>query len=190
GRMPEQFGRYRIIKSLGRGGMGTVYLAHDAQLDRDVALKVPHFTHADSEAQTRFLREGRAAATLDHPNICPVYDLGVISGIHYLAMAFIDGKPLSSIVGPGGVAQEVAATLVRKLALALAEAHERGVVHRDLKPSNVMLNHRGEPVIMDFGLARQLGGKDSRLTHEGAILGTPAYMPPEQIKGDVDALGP
>ena len=185
--LPEQFGRYRILKRLGRGGMGAVYLAHDTQLDRQVALKVPHFTPEDGpEVLERFYREARAAATFDHPNLCPVYDVGQVDGVHYLTMAYIEGKPLSEVIDPDKpLPQRQAAAVVRKLALALEEAHRRGVIHRDLKPANIMINRRREPVIMDFGLARRDGGDDARLTRAGAVLGTPAYMAPEQVAGDV-----
>jgi serine/threonine protein kinase len=190
--LPEQFGRYRILRPLGKGGMGTVYLAQDGQLDRRVALKVPHFAPGDGpEVKERFFREAKSAATIEHPNICPVYDVGTLAGIHYLAMAYIEGRSLAEAIRGGKpVPERQAAALVRKLALALAEAHQRGIVHRDLKPSNVMINQRGEPVIMDFGLARRLNQEESRLTQQGDILGTPAYMSPEQIRGDPEALGP
>jgi serine/threonine protein kinase len=190
--LAEQFGRYRIIKPLGKGGMGTVYLAQDSQLDRRVALKVPHFSPDDGpDVKERFFREARAAATIEHPNICPVYDVGEMNGIHYLTMAYIEGRSLADLLRSGKpLPERQVAVLVRKLALALAEAHGRGIVHRDLKPSNIMINQRGEPVIMDFGLARQLNQEDSRLTQQGALLGTPAYMPPEQVNGEVEALGP
>ncbi len=189
--LPEQFGRYRIIKSLGKGGMGSVYLAHDTQLDRRVALKVPHFRpEVGSQVLARFYREARAAGTIQHAHICPVYDVGEINGTHYLTMAYIEGKPLTNFIDPAKLptARQVAA-LVRKLALALAKAHEGGIIHRDLKPSNIMINKSGEPVIMDFGLARR-DKQDERLTQTGMMLGTPSYMPPEQVSGDVDAMGP
>jgi serine/threonine protein kinase/HEAT repeat protein len=190
--LPEQFGRYRILKCLGKGGMGSVYLAHDPQLDRQVALKEPHFSSGDGpQVLERFAREARAAATIDHPNICPVYDVGVHDGVHYVTMAYIEGRPLSELVRDGKpLPPRPAAAVVRKLALALAEAHRHGVIHRDLKPSNVMVNRRKEPVIMDFGLARRVNKDDERLTKAGAVLGTPAYMPPEQVSGDVQAMGP
>jgi serine/threonine protein kinase len=126
--LPEQFGRYRIIKPLGQGGMGAVYLAQDTKLDRQVALKVPRFTGDDGPLLVeRFYREARAAATLQHPNICPVYDVGEINGSHYLTMAYIEGKSLATYVRPGKQhPQRQAAALVRKLALALAAAHGRG----------------------------------------------------------------
>src|SRR5262249_18572835 len=148
------FGRYRIVKRLGQGGMGSVYLAQDTQLDRPVALKVPRFTaDVSSSMIQRFYTEARAAATLHHPNLCPVHDVGEINGRLYLPMAYIEGKPLSGFTKR--FSPREAAAIVRKLALALQEAHAKGVIHRDLKPSNVMINHRSEPVIMDFGLARR-----------------------------------
>jgi serine/threonine protein kinase len=170
--------------------MGTVYLAQDAELDRPVALKAPRFRPEDQEAAERFTREGKAAAALRHPNLCPVYDAGEIDGVRYLAMAYIEGSPLSRAARLPPVPPAEAVELVRKLALALAEAHEHGVVHRDLKPSNIMITPRGEPVVMDFGLARRLGTEETRLTQQGALLGTPSYMAPEQIDGDLRAMGP
>jgi serine/threonine protein kinase len=172
--------------------MGSVYLAHDPQLDRRVALKVPHFTAEDGpDVLERFRREARAAATIEHPNICPVYDVGEADGVNYLSMAYIEGRPLSDLLKGGKPQpQRGVAAVVRKLALALEEAHKKGVIHRDLKPSNVMINRRKEPVLMDFGLARRVGGGEARLTRSGSVMGTPAYMPPEQVNGDVAAMGP
>jgi serine/threonine protein kinase len=189
--LPELFGRYRIVRQLGQGGMGTVYLAHDTQLDRRVALKVPHFAAGDATAVERFYREARVAATLDHPNLCPIHDVGQYQGIHYLTMPYIEGQPLSEVLATSPTApQRQAASLVRQVALALDEAHRRGIIHRDLKPSNIIINRRGEPVVMDFGLARQAESGDVRLTRSGAIVGTPAYMPPEQVDGAATLLGP
>jgi class 3 adenylate cyclase len=170
--------------------MGSVYLAHDTRLDRDVALKVPHReVAADPRALERFYREARAVAHLHHPNICQIYDVDQADGIPYLSMAFIEGRALSELVPAFSGRPREAAALVRTLALALAEAHERGVVHRDLKPSNVMIDGRGEPVVMDFGLARRVE-VDVALSREGMVLGTPAYMAPEQAAGDLAAVGP
>jgi predicted Ser/Thr protein kinase len=187
-----QFGRYRILERLGRGAMGSVYLAQDTQLGRRVALKVPHFLPEDGlRVLERFYREARAAATLEHPNLCPVHDVGQIDGKHYLTMAYIEGQPLTECIQPGKpLPQRQVAAVIRKLALALQEAHSHGVVHRDLKPANIMINKRKEPVIMDFGLARLPVKEDARLTRDGTILGTPAYMSPEQVGGHVDAMGP
>jgi serine/threonine protein kinase len=189
--LPERFGRYRILRQLGKGGMGTVYLARDTELDRQVALKVPRFADDTNPAVIeRFAREARAAAGLAHPNLCPVFDVGQIDGIRYVTMAYIEGQPLSELIGTGKpLPQRAAAALVRKLALAMQEAHAHGVIHRDLKPANIIVNKKNEPVITDFGLARR-AQEDVRLTQSGSVLGTPAYMSPEQVDGDSKAIGP
>jgi serine/threonine protein kinase len=190
--LPAPFGRYQLLQLLGRGNMGAVYLAHDPQLDRSVALKVPHLSPEDSsQILARFYREARAAAALHHPNICPVHEVGEIDGVPYLTMAYIQGKSLHQLTkGKRPMSQPSSAALVRKLAQALEEAHQHGVIHRDLKPTNILIDKRGEPIIMDFGLARCIRPGDERLTQEGTVLGTPAYMPPEQVSGDVEAMGP
>jgi eukaryotic-like serine/threonine-protein kinase len=188
-----QFGRYRIIRPLGKGGMGTVYLAVDNHIDRQVALKTPHFTEDPTgEQMKRFFREARSAGNLRHPNICPIYDFGQIDEKHFISMAYIEGQPLSDFTQTDKLHSERQVLLViRKLALALQAAHEKGIVHRDLKPANIMVDTSGEPIIMDFGLARQAtGGDDTRLTQTGNIVGTPAFMSPEQVEGDPDKIGP
>ncbi|HXY32725.1 MAG TPA: serine/threonine-protein kinase, partial [Planctomycetaceae bacterium] len=187
-----QFGRYRIIQALGRGAMGAVYLAEDTQLERRVAIKTPHFTEDPTGEQLeRFFREARAAGNLRHPHICPIYDVGQIDGKHYISMAYIEGRPLSAFIRADKPQTERNILIVvRKLALALQEAHDHGIVHRDLKPANIMVDKRGEPIIMDFGLARQTGPGDIRLTQTGSIIGTPAYMSPEQVEGEPDNIGP
>jgi formylglycine-generating enzyme required for sulfatase activity/serine/threonine protein kinase len=187
------FGRYRIIRALGKGAMGTVYLAEDTQIERQVALKTPHFTEDPTGLQMeRFIREARAAGNLRHPHICPIYDFGQIDGKHYLSMAYIEGRPLSAFIQPDKPQTERQILIViRKLALALQEAHDHGIVHRDLKPANIMVDKKGEPIIMDFGLAQQVRRKDdARLTQTGNILGTPAFMSPEQVDGDPEKIGP
>ncbi len=192
-RLPAEFGRYRVLKCLGQGAMGAVYLARDTALDRDVALKTPKLDSAqDGELIERFVREAKAAATLHHRNICPVHDVGEIDGIRYLTMAYIEGKPLSALVSTTQqLTERQAAVAVRKLALALDDAHRAGVVHRDLKPANIMVDKSGEPVIMDFGLACRIESRDStRLTQVGTIMGSPAYMSPEQVSGNPGAVGP
>lgn len=191
--VPSQFGRYKIEKELGKGAMGVVYLAVDTQLHRKVALKIPKKSILEEpEALERFYREARTTATLRHNNICPVYDVGAIDGTHYLTMAYIPGKPVNSFLVKGKLpAAKVVALLIRKIALALDEAHRNGVVHRDLKPANVMLDDRGEPIVMDFGLACNTNTTEqARLTQSGAILGTPAYMAPEQVRGELNQIGP
>jgi class 3 adenylate cyclase/predicted Ser/Thr protein kinase/uncharacterized protein HemY len=189
--LPDPFGRYILLRRLGRGGMGTVYLARDTQLDREVALKVPQFEAGDCTVlRERFYREARAAALLHHPNICPVFDVGAVGDIPYLTMAYIEGQPLQEWGRTDRPLAQILG-LVRTLALALEEAHRRGVVHRDLKPANILIDRRGEPVIMDFGLARRfhLGADEARLTSPGLLMGTPAYMPPEHVNAVPDAPG-
>ena len=183
--MPEEFGRYRIIRELGSGAMGMVYLAHDSQLDREVALKTPSFDgKKDDILIARFEREARASARLLHRNICQVFDVGEIDGRHFLSMAYIKGSPLSDVIRSElPPDQKQSAKIVYRLAMALAEAHRHKIVHRDLKPANVMIDEFGEPVVMDFGLARHTE-EQSRMTQSGMIIGTPAFMAPEQVKGD------
>jgi serine/threonine protein kinase/formylglycine-generating enzyme required for sulfatase activity len=188
--LPPQFGRYRVKKKLGGGGMGTVYLVENTQLDREEALKVPHFGDGDdTKSRERFLREARSAAKLDHPNLCPVYDVGVQDGIHYLTMRFLKGKLLSEYTDEAQPVRK-AVEIVAKLAQALEAAHAKGVIHRDLKPSNVMMVGGVGPVVMDFGLAKQVRQPDQKLTQAGSMLGTPSYMPPEQVNGDLEQMGP
>jgi serine/threonine protein kinase/formylglycine-generating enzyme required for sulfatase activity len=193
GQLPGRFGRYRIIRALGKGAMGTVYLAEDTQIERLVALKTPHFTEDPSgEQMERFFREARAAGNLRHPHICPIYDFGQIDGKHFITMAYIEGRPLSAFIQPDNhQAERQILLLVRKLASALQEAHDCGVVHRDLKPANIMVDKKGEPIIMDFGLAQQTRrNEDVRLTQTGIIIGTPAFMSPEQVEGEPEKIGP
>jgi serine/threonine protein kinase/formylglycine-generating enzyme required for sulfatase activity len=193
GGISKQFGRYCILRVLGQGAMGTVYLAEDTQLQRQVALKTPQFTDDSAqESLERFYREARTAATLRHPNICPVHDVGEIEGTHYISMAYIEGLPLSDLIQPERRQTErQILNEIRKLAQALQEAHDHDIVHRDLKPANVMIDKRGEPLIMDFGLARQVRREQGiRLTQSGVLLGSPAYMSPEQVEGDAALVGP
>ena len=188
----RHFGRYKIKRELGRGAMGVVYLALDTNLDRQVAVKVPSFAEEDGQdVVDRFYREARAMATISHPNLCPVYDVGDIDGVHYLTMQFVEGRPMSDYL-QGGKSQspKQAAAVLRKLALALEEAHRAGIVHRDLKPANIMISDRNEPVIMDFGLAQRRKKNETTLTQTGQLMGTPAYMSPEQVKGKQDLIGP
>ncbi len=176
---------------LGKGGMGSVYLAHDSELDRNVAIKFPEFDDRPDLAAAaieRFRREARAMATVHHPNICPIFDVGHHDGRHYLTMAWIDGQTLSEVAG--SLSQAEIVRLVMTTSRALHAAHQAGVVHRDLKPSNVMLDKRGEPIVTDFGLASRAAVSDSGLTHSGLIIGSPAYMAPEQVDAAHDKVGP
>jgi formylglycine-generating enzyme required for sulfatase activity/serine/threonine protein kinase len=184
-------GHFRIVERLGEGGMGTVYLAEHPKLGR-LALKVPLLRGDNNvELLARFYREARLAQIVHHPFICPVYEFGEIEGTHYLTMPFVEGAPLSRLIQPGAPWEPGrAARLVCRLALALQALHERQVIHRDLKPHNVMVRANDDPMLMDFGLAVELGDDNTRLTGPGATLGTPAYMAPEQIEGEPQAFGP
>ncbi|MFM8220866.1 MAG: protein kinase domain-containing protein, partial [Planctomycetaceae bacterium] len=186
------FGRYWIEQELGRGGMGRVYLAHDQQLDRRVALKVPRFAgDEDAELVERFYREARAMATVHHPNLCPVFDVGQMDGRHFLTMAYIEGESLAQFLRRAGkIAPAQAAELLRKVAAALDKAHHAGIVHRDLKPANIMLTPEGEPIIMDFGLARRNVAGEAELTQSGIVVGSPSYMAPEQVELRNPEIGP
>ena len=193
--LPAEFGRYRVLRLLGKGGMGAVDLAEDSQLGRQVALKIPFFDALESPQRAeRFVREVRSAAALHHPNICTVFDAGQIDGRPFLTMAYLAGKPLEDAIDPDVPMPQIrAAEIARKVALALEHAHRKGVIHRDLKPANVMMAADGEPVVMDFGLAKRFGeveAGEAKLTHAGTILGTPSYMSPEQVRGNGQAIGP
>ena len=191
--LPESFGagRYRVERLLGRGGMGAVYFATDTRLNRPVAVKVPKLDDLAPElaekALRRFQREVQAAAALAHPYVCHVYDVGDDDGVPFLAMEFIDGQPLSEQMQRPWPLRS-AAELIAKVAEGIAAAHAKGIVHRDLKPANIMLDARGEPKVMDFGLAKRVD--DDKLTRTGALLGTPQYMPKEQVLGESHKIGP
>jgi len=190
--VPREFGRYQILREVGRGNMATVYLAQDSRLEREVALKIVRTDNGGGDGLfQRFQEEAKAAATLSHAGICPVYDLGTRDGRHYIAMAYIKGHPLSRYIVPEKLQPErKAALVVLRLARALDHAHRRGVVHRDLKPSNIIVDADAQPVITDFGLACRIGQADIRLTQAGELVGTPAYMSPEQANGDLKNIGP
>ena len=175
--------RYKVVKLLGRGGMGAVYRCQDEELQRDVALKVirPEIA-ADQSVLDRFRREIQLSSRVTHKNVLRVYDLGEAEGVRFLTMQFVEGEDLGSLlkkVGPFPVARLT--HLFRQICEGLAAAHEEGVVHRDLKPQNVMVDAADRVYLTDFGLAKNLGG--TAMTEMGAIMGTPAYMSPEQVRG-------
>jgi len=187
----RRFGKYELLEVLGRGGMGVVYRAYDAALQREVALKtLPAGDSIHPEETARLLREARTAGALDHPGIVPIHDVGVVDGVPYLAMACLRGKTLDRLLAEGGLPGLPARVrVVAEAAHAIAHAHGRGIVHRDLKPSNVMVGADGAVCVLDFGLARGLE-RGTRLTATGQLLGTPQYMPPEQIEGEQERIGP
>ena len=175
--------RYQIIEELGRGGMGVVYKAEDTKLKRTVALKfLPlELTHI-SEVKERFMREAQAAAALDHPNICTVYEFDEAEEKTFISMAYIEGQSLKKKIESGPLELEEALKLATQVAEGLQEAHKRGVIHRDIKSANIMVDERGQAKIMDFGLARMAGA--TLLTKEATTMGTIAYMSPEQARGE------
>jgi serine/threonine protein kinase len=183
--LPEQIGRYHIKAELGRGGMSVVYWAHDPLFERDVTLKLlSHELLHRSTFRARFEREAKTIAALDHPAIVPVYDLGEESGQPYFVMRFMTGGSLSQRLEEGPLSLAEAARVLARLAPALDEAHAHGVIHRDLKPSNILFDQRRDAFISDFGIAK-LTEASTKLTNTGGLVGTPAYMSPEQIQGNV-----
>src|SRR5215469_12209159 len=186
-------GRYRVAGLLGRGGMGEVYRATDLTLGQAVALKfLPEAASSDERALVRFYNEVRMARQVTHPNVCRVYDIGQVQGMHYISMEFVDGEDLGSLLRRiGRLPVDKAVETARKICAGLSAAHEKGVLHRDLKPANVMIDGRGQVIIMDFGLAGLAGQLQGDVRS-----GTPAYMAPEQlagtdvtVKSDIYALG-
>jgi len=175
---------YRIIEKLGEGGMGVVYKAEDFTLGRTVALKfLPPELTRDSEAKTRFVHEAKIASVLDHPNICTIHEIGEEQGKTFIAMAYVEGKTLREKISTGPLKLEEALGITIQIAEGLEEAHEKGIVHRDIKASNIIITPKGQVKIMDFGLAKLVGA--SKLTKNGATVGTIAYMSPEQARGEV-----
>ncbi len=190
----EQFAHYRILGRLGAGGMGEVYHARDERLDRDVAVKVlPSSTFDDPTARARLVREARAAAALNHPNICTIYEVGEADGQAYIAMELVEGQTLSAMLIGGALPAEHVVHYGRQLADALTHAHERGVVHRDLKSNNVIVTPDRRVKVLDFGLAKRAVDSDmtaaltqmhASLTQAGTAVGTLPYMSPEQLRGE------
>jgi serine/threonine protein kinase len=192
--------RYELVEKIGQGGMGTVYLARDRELDRPVALKVLHVLPRETQAEARLVQEARIIARLEHPGIVPVHDCGVLpDGRFYYAMKMVRGQRLDDPAAcPAGLAERL--RIFQKICDAVAFAHAHGIIHRDLKPQNIMLGPFGEVLVMDWGVAKEAacpqpqplrpsdnGNAGNRAqTLHGTVLGTPGYMAPEQARGDLD----
>ena len=192
----KTLGHYEIVERIGAGGMGVVYRACDTRLDREVALKVlPPDAARDPGRRERFEREAKAVAALNHPNIVTIHSVEQVDGIHFLTMELVEGRSLSEFVSPGGLSPDRFLAIALPLVDAVACAHAQGIAHRDLKPANIIVDGRGQPKVLDFGIAKLLSANPgqtvdmgSRMTGTGHLVGTPAYMAPEQISGrNVDA---
>ncbi len=180
----KRFGQYEVVDSIGGGGMGAVYRARDTQLNREVALKVlPPELARDHEFIERFQREADTAASLEHPHIVAIYNIGVQDGMHYLAMRLLRGQTLNHLIRhTGALPLPRILHIIEQLASALDYAHQRGIIHRDIKPANIMVDTDDYVTLMDFGIARALIG--SKITRTGTMIGTPEYMAPEQFTGE------
>ena len=178
----KTFGRYTIVKKLGEGNAGAVFLAYDPKLDRNIALKILLSKNNSDIHISRFYREAQAISKMRHQNIANAYDIGNEKGTFYFTMDYIEGKSLFEVLEEKKIPFNQSAKWVEKIARALFYAHERNIVHRDIKPANIMIDDNKEPYLMDFGLAREIeGGK--RISKSGTIAGTPSYMSPEQARG-------
>ena len=179
-----EYGRYRIVKELGKGNMGVVYQAHDPQIDRMVALKVLRTDRVTSDDfVARFFKEARAIGRLSHPQIVTVYDVGEDHDTIYIAMEYLKGEPLNEVMQKGGMTHDQSIDIVQQVACALDYAHKEGIVHRDIKPSNIILTPDRKVKLTDFGIARIEDSTAGYQTQAGEILGTPIYMSPEQVTG-------
>ena len=189
------FSHYRILRKIGQGGRGEVFLAEDTILDRKVALKfLSSTTELRPDVRARFLMEAKCAASIDHPFICKVYETGEVDGQGFIALEFVEGQTLAEKLNAGPLPFEEALTVAMQIAEGVAAAHERGLIHRDLKPNNIMICRTGHVKVMDFGLAKQLIAQPAESdditsvaglqTLDGSLIGTPAYMSPEQIRGE------
>jgi serine/threonine protein kinase len=188
--LPLPFGGYVLMETLGEGGMGIVYKAKQGSLKRFVALKrIRGGIYAGKEERERFQREGEAIASVEHPHVVKIHEFGEYQGQPFFSMELLEGGTLSKKLNGQPLPEREAAELVRTLALTIATAHRRGILHRDLKPSNVLFAGDGTPKISDFGLAKVMDN-DSDVTRSDDVLGTPAYMSPEQARGEVRRLGP
>jgi serine/threonine protein kinase len=190
----QTISHYRIIEKLGRGGMGEVYLAEDLRLSRKVAIKfLPADVATDERARQRLLREAKTAATLDHPNICAIYEVGEDNSHSFIVLQYIEGETLAARLKRQPLELREALAIAAQVAEALSEAHARGIIHRDIKPENIMLTSRGQVKVLDFGLAKMLrdpgilesdAQTGSMLSMPGVVMGTVPYMSPEQVRGE------
>jgi predicted Ser/Thr protein kinase len=188
---PPTLGDFELVEELGRGGMGVVYRARQKSLGREVAVKlILQGAQASELDKARFRAEVAAAARLEHPNIVPIYEVNEVDGWHFFGMQLIEGETLAQRVTKGPMPEKEAVQLVLKIARAIEYAHGRGVIHRDLKPANILVDRAGTPHVTDFGLAKHITADSSSLTQSGTILGTPAYMAPEQAAGNRGKVGP
>jgi serine/threonine protein kinase/tetratricopeptide (TPR) repeat protein len=188
--MQMEFGDYELLEEIGRGGQGVVYRARQKSLNRTVALKVIALGQWSSTPHLkRFRHEAEAAASLEHPQIVPIYEIGERDGSCYFSMKFVEGGQLDEVVKREPMSPRRAAELLVKIARTVQFAHEHGILHRDIKPGNILLDRQGEPHLTDFGLARLLE-QESTITHSSDVLGTPSYMSPEQAAGRTKELTP
>lgn len=183
-----KIGHFDVLELLGEGAFGTVFKCFDTELNRLVAVKVPRDGRVSSDSSKLFLREARAAAAINHPNVIAVYEVGQHEERFYIASELIDGVTLSEILKLRAYSPKEAAELMVKLLRAVQVFHDKGIVHRDMKSGNILIDTQGEPHIADFGLARREGPQEITVTHDGKIIGTPAYMSPEQARGDTKAI--
>ncbi len=179
----RRMGQFELLEQIGVGAFGTVWKAHDTELDRLVAIKIPRRTQLDSDGANQFLREARAAAQLKHPHIVSIHEIGREGDSLYIVSDLIDGVDLGAWLRLRMLVPLEAASICLTLAKALHHAHQMGVVHRDVKPSNILIDQTGKPYLADFGLAKRDSGEIT-VTHDGRLVGTPAYMSPEQARGD------
>ncbi|GAG50074.1 unnamed protein product, partial [marine sediment metagenome] len=181
-----QIGPFRIERELGRGAVGVVYLAHDTKLDRPVAIKsLPAEVMANPKARSRFAREARVLASLNHPNIATIYEeFKEVKGVGYLILEYVPGQTLAERIAKSRLKLEETLSIALQIAEAVAAAHEHDVIHRDLKPGNIKITPEGKVKVLDFGLAKAVGGEaldqQTTITQPGRVIGTPAYMSPEQ----------
>ena len=186
--MPSQISHYQVSRKLGGGSYGVVYLAHDTKLQREVAIKIPRYLLPGERGKEQFLREARAAAQLNHPCIVSVHEVSEENGLPFIVSDYVEGVSLDEWLENQPLPPQDAARLCIKICEAIEHAHQQGVIHRDIKPSNIMIDADGNPHVMDFGLAKHQA--EASLSVDGKVLGTPAYMSPEQARGESENVDP